>query len=122
MITPRRERQASVARWVSKLFGPAQAADVKGRATRMLEEAIEAAQAAGVSEDVVGKLTRRVYDKPAGDLRQEIGQVGLTLLAFSAAAGFDADTLEDEQVVRAWTTDPKLFHDSYAKKVALGVG
>jgi len=90
----RDERQCKVSEWCAAAFGADHANSVPQRAVRLLEEAIEAYQAAGADPVMAHKLIDFVFSRPAGSLAQEIGDVGLTLLAIAAAAGASADTEE----------------------------
>lgn len=96
----RDERQAEVAAWCAAAFGADHAASIPQRGIRHAEEAIEAAQAAGCEREMVLKLVDYVFDRPAGELRQEIGGSGLTLLALAQAAGFSADEAERVEIAR----------------------
>lgn len=53
--------------WASDTFGDAAVTNLPERVTRVLEEAIELAQAEGVSEGAAHKLVAHVFAKPAGD-------------------------------------------------------
>jgi len=96
----RAQRQKAVAKWVEDTFGSEVMEPVE-RATRVLEETLELAQAAGVPGTDVLRLFRRVYDRPIGALRQEVGGVGVTLLAFCESVGIDADQAESDEFDRA---------------------
>lgn len=96
----RDDRQREVAQWAARTFGIDQASSVPQRALRMLEEAIEAAQAAGVDQAMARKLLDFVFDRPVGKLAQEIGGVGLTLLCLAEAVGHSAEALEVIEVER----------------------
>ncbi len=86
----RDERQCKVSEWCAAAFGADHANSVPQRAVRLLEEAIEAYQAAGADPVMAHKLIDFVFSRPAGSLAQEIGDVGLTLLAIAArTTGFD---------------------------------
>lgn len=89
--------QHDVALWVTSLFGKDNANDPRERGMRFLEEAIELAQAAGIDQVEVDKLVRYVYERPKGNVRQEVGGVSVTLAAFCHAAGVDlGDAAADE--------------------------
>ena len=77
--------QRRVRRWVLRVFDH-QLGDVKLRAARFLEEAVEAAQAAGLHRDDAEMVLAQVYRRPAGQLTQEIGGSMTTLCALSSAA------------------------------------
>jgi len=100
MSVQRDERQRNVARWAIAAFGRPQATSLEQRAIRLLEEACEAAQACGVSPVMAKTLVDYVWGRPVGELRQELGGVGVTLLALSEAAGFSADALEVNEIAR----------------------
>lgn len=76
--------------WAMRCFGRDHVFDVKIRSLRMAEEAIEAAQAAGISKEKMLLLVESVYAKPHGELCQEIGGVMLTATVLSAAS-FNVD-------------------------------
>ena len=71
----RDERQREIASWASATFGADQASSVPQRALRMLEEAIEAYQAAGGDAAMAHKLVDFMFGRPKGELAQEIGGV-----------------------------------------------
>lgn len=93
-------RQTTVANWCRDAFGAGQASSVPQRGVRLLEEAIEAAQAAGADRDMAHKLVDYIFDRPAGELSQELGGVGVTVLALAAAAGLSADQAECTEIAR----------------------
>lgn len=92
-------RQSEVGGWCRTTFGD-EAMSVQNRAIRMLEEAIEAYQAAGASREMAHKLVDFVFERPVGDLGQELGGLGVTLLALAEAAGDDADERERAELDR----------------------
>jgi len=79
-----------VLQWAVATFGPI-AAQLNERGMRFVEEAVEVAQAAGVNKAQALAIINRVYDRPAGDVRKEIPQAGLTLLCLSQAASVDLE-------------------------------
>lgn len=78
--------QRRVGAWVRDCFGDA-AMCRRERAVRLLEEAIELAQAEGAPADLVHRLADAVYAKPVGDPPQEAAGVGVGLLGWADAAG-----------------------------------
>ena len=105
----RTERQKQVADWCGAAFGKAHASSLPQRGIRLLEEAIELAQSAGCDREMAHKLVDHIWAKPAGEINQEIGGVGTTLLALAQAAGLDADTEEAREVARILATPPGYF-------------
>lgn len=98
--TTRDLRQRKVADWCAVAFGSDHAASIPQRGIRHVEEAIEASQAAGCERDMIHKLVDYVFDRPAGELWQELGGSGLTLLALAQAAGVSADECETAEIAR----------------------
>lgn len=105
----RQQRQAVVVAWARRCFGKAQAEGLPQRGIRMLEEAVEAAQAAGVTETMALQMVRYVYSRPKGELAQEIGGVGIALLCLAEAAGVDADGEEQRELTRVLAIPEDTF-------------
>jgi hypothetical protein len=87
----RKEQQIAIAEWCRRCFGAEQATSIPQRGLRLLEEATEAAQAAGVTEAEAQRVIAYVFSRPVGKLSQEMGGVGVTSLALCDAAGFYAE-------------------------------
>lgn len=85
--------QVRVIHWTLSRFGAENLLDRKERAARLLEEALELAQAEGVDTDAAGRIYLRVYSRPAGGPVQEAAAVGLCLLAWASSAGRTATEL-----------------------------
>ncbi len=115
-------RQKTATEWAERCFGRDVVEDRRERVTRILEEAIELAQAEGLGEDLVARLTERVYAKPAGDPRQELGGLGVCVLVYAQAAGVSADAIEAEEVAAILARDPGYFRQRQNAKAAQGLG
>lgn len=96
----RDQRQARTFEWTNAAFGAEHANSLPQRGLRMVEEAIELAQACEVNPEQIHKLIDYIYAKPAGDLKQELGGVGLTVLALAGAAQVSADECEAVELAR----------------------
>ncbi len=108
-----------IAWWVTTCFGSA-AMKREERATRLLEEAVELAQAEGVPQELVDRLTRHVYSKPVGDPPQEGAGVALCLEAWAVSAGQDVRDLALRELERVEGFTPEHFRKRHAAKVAAG--
>lgn len=89
--------QSRVGAWVQACFGNAVAYDIQERGDRLLEETLELLQANGYDQARVQALTTYVFNRPAGEPRQEMGGVMVTLAAYANAAEinmFDAGVEE----------------------------
>lgn len=98
-------RQIFVRQWVVNTFG-VKAMNIEERILRFFEEAAELAQACGLSEHGAKRIISHVYSRPVGETPQEVGGVGVTLLALCAALDLSADELEYLEVSRI--RDPEL--------------
>jgi hypothetical protein len=119
-LAPRDNRQLAVFRWTAETFGLA-ALTIGERALRVLEEAVELAQAAGIDHAQVRTLVDHVFAKPPGALKQEAGGVGLCLLAFAEACKFSADEAESAEFERVLQLDPGHFRMRHNKKADAGI-
>lgn len=92
--------QETVHSWCVAAFGEGQASSIAQRGLRMLEEAAELAQATGVNLEQAHQLLDYVWRRPVGQLEQELGGLGLTVLALAAAANLSAAQAEEDEVSR----------------------
>lgn len=79
----------------------------KIRALRLLEEAIELAQAEGVTMQEVGIVRDQVYAKPPGDPLQELGGVLICAVAHAAVRDWDHEEVFWAEFARIM--DPELM-------------
>src|SRR5512135_508777 len=117
---PRDRRQQMLATWAELAFGRDEATSVSQRGLRLLEEAIEAFQAAGGDEAIAHKLVAFVFARPAGTVGQELGGVAVTTLLLAAAAGVSADDEEAREIHRVLSKPLKEFSERNAHKNAAG--
>jgi hypothetical protein len=113
----RDKRQTRAIEWVTAAFGPPTLAQ---RGVRLAEEAIEAAQATGVQAAMLHRLVDYIYARPVGELAQEIGGVGLSILALAATTGVSADREEQRELDRVLAKPLAHFTARNANKNAAG--
>jgi NTP pyrophosphatase (non-canonical NTP hydrolase) len=89
-----------VGAWCCNAFDSEHATSLPQRGIRLLEEAVELAQAAGAERAMAHRLVDYVFDRPAGKIGQEIGGVSVTLLALANAAQLSADDEEQLEISR----------------------
>lgn len=77
--------QSEVKRWAIACFGVEIAIDQNERNHRFLEEALELVQAAGCTKEECLQLVDYVYNRPKGEIHQEIGGALITLAALCNA-------------------------------------
>lgn len=99
-LSNRQQRQAEILQWANATFGEATASNTGERIRRFAEESIELVQAAGLDKQALNDIIDHVYDKPTGNISQEIGQVGVSLLALSEHLGIQADREERKEFQR----------------------
>ena len=113
-------RPEQVLRWAVNTFGLV-ARNRDERAARLVEEAVEVAQAEGVAIDVLERIVRRVYSRPAGDVAQEIGGLAMTLDACAENIGIDAQQEAWRELGRVLDLPRDHFVKKHAEKAADGV-
>lgn len=119
-IILRSKRQAAINRWAIKCFGVAEALSLPQRGLRLAEEAIELAQAVGTDPTKLHVLIDYVYARPPGTIEQELGGVGVTVLALAAAAGVSANDCEIAETRRVLAKDPVHFAQRNTEKNLAG--
>lgn len=116
----RNDRQRLVTDWCERTFGTESAGDPGKRVLRFLEEALELFQAEGGDMEKANALLKRVYSRPPGDPRQEVGGVSVTLLSYCSAAGLSADQCEVEEINRVLDRPVEEARRRYAAKTEAG--
>lgn len=116
----RNARQATTLDWVRATFGEV-ATETPERIRRLLEEAVELAQAEGLTVEETRAVVEYVYQKSPGSPAQEVGGVGLTLLAYCQSKGLDADAEEQRELDRVLAVDPAHFRARHNKKADAGI-
>ncbi len=96
------------------------------RALRVLEEAAELAQACGVPAETAKQCVNVVYDRPVGDVTQEVGGVLMTIFMFVRSLGFlysgtDPIHYFVAELRRVLGKSPKHFTDRNQEKINLGL-
>ncbi len=108
--------------WCIRTVGEAVARDFKIRAIRVLEEAIELAQAECVDKATVHAWVDHVYSRPVGEVHQEGAGVAVCLAAWGSAHGVDIDTLAEEELNRVDTPAMiEKIREKQKEKNAVGV-
>lgn len=111
----RADYQQRVDAWMQTCFGPEISGDKQERNWRFGEEALELLQSLGCTKNDAVKLVDYVYDRPQGDINQEVGGVMVTLAALCTAAGFDMTAEGERELSRVWTKVEKIRAKHAAK-------
>lgn len=107
--------QREVNRWAVECFGEEIARDKSQRSHRFLEEALELVQAGACTKEEAHQLVDYVFDRPVGEITQEVGGVMVTLAAFCNAYGINMRACGNNEVKRIWTKVEKIRAKNLAK-------
>ncbi len=116
----RAARQQAVVDWGLRVFGD-DAPDRRNLALRFLEEAMELVQTQGLSPHDVGVVAARVFNRPVGDIKNEIGGVQVALYCHAGELGLDVDSCEATEVVRIHTIPAERFQAKQIEKKVQGL-
>lgn len=116
----RNARQRMAWDWGVRSFGLDHMTDKRVRGLRFAEEAIELAQAVRVDKEKLHALIDYIYARPEGDLSQEIGGVGVTLLVLGHGWGIDVDAAEQRELERVLAKPSSDFAARNKAKIAAG--
>ena len=82
------------------VFGYDKMSDKRERALRFGEEAMELMRAVGLSLQDVANLMDYEFDRPAGNIEQEIADAGVTLYALADNYDVDVDLAVEREIIR----------------------
>lgn len=111
-----------VRKWIMRVFGVEVYWNRRERGRRFIEECIELVQAMDISKDDVQQILDRIYSRPVGDVEQEVGGVGITLLGLCGCLGLDFDILTDTELRRIEALPIDHWRKRQAAKAEAGVG
>jgi hypothetical protein len=94
--------QNSVDLWLKACFGSTIAMDKTERNHRFLEESLELVQATGCTASEAHQLVDYVFNRPIGEIAQEIGGVANTFAALCSAQQLDMQDCADKEMIRVW--------------------
>jgi len=107
--------QANLAEWLIEALGKETLMSPQDRAIRVLEEAIELAQAVGIPESKAAELLRYVYARPVGEPTQEIAGVINAALLTAHGLGFNGLMLAENELHRARRDIDLIRHKNLSK-------
>lgn len=94
--------QSRVSPWMQACFGPVISADKKERNHRFFEESTELVQANGMTRSEAHQLVDYTFNRPVGELHQEVGGVMITLAALCLASDIDMHAAGEDELARIW--------------------
>lgn len=107
--------------WAVRSFGQEHVYNFPIRALRLVEEAVELAQAHGIPKDKLLDLVGIVYSRPPGEPDQELGGVAMTATVLAAAHGHDLDAFFDVELRRVLAKPTAHFAKRNQDKLDLGL-
>lgn len=111
-----------IARFVATAFGSSLVMNKWERAMRCAEEALELAQAEGVSEEDAKRLVNRVYSRPVGDPLQEGAGLGVCWLVWTLTHDADPMDIVQTEIERVEALPRERFYKKQSEKAMLGLG
>lgn len=110
------DTQRNVVKWLETAFpGSSGNMDRRTRALRLLEEAVELAQAVGITRENAFRQVEHTFSRPVGEPHQELGGVLFTALAVAASLGLDAHQVVTNESERAWDRIPEIREKNRSK-------
>lgn len=103
VITTGEGFQKRVVPWLRATFTPHHIRDIHTRVFRFIEEALELAQALGVSEYSMHTIVRYVFSRDKGEKHQELGGTMVTLAALANAIEEDMHEAGETELMRCWS-------------------
>jgi len=110
-----------IQQWIIRNFGEKIFLDRQERGRRFIEEGLELCQALEVSKEDILRLVDRVYSNPVGDIQQELGGVGITLLGLTSAIGLDLAYYTKEELLRLESLPVSYWWARHVAKVEAGI-
>lgn len=112
--------QSRVQPWMLDCFNPEIAGDKLERNDRFIEEALELIQASGYSAERAHALVDYVFNRPQGEINQEVGGVMVTLAAHCLA--HNVNMHEAGEVELARINQPAIITKIRAKQASKPTG
>lgn len=112
--------QERIQQWVLEAFGQWAMEDVQQRCQRFLEESLELVQANNMPQADVISLVDYVFNRPSGDINQEVGGVMVTLAALCAA--IKTDLLVEGEAEYQRISRPEVMEKIRAKQATKPYG
>jgi len=100
--------QADVDHWMVDCFGEKTTKNTQERSHRFLEEALELVQTLDCSKEDAHDLVEYVFNRPKGEIQQEIGGVSITFLALCNAVNESLFNCCYTELDRCWDNKEKI--------------
>ena len=87
-----RQLQTETAEWMTRALGPGIRDDKRERVLRFLEEALELCQVCELPIEAIHNMIDYTYNRPVGEIKDEVGGVLICLAALCNANDVDMQT------------------------------
>jgi hypothetical protein len=105
-----------------QVFGEANMINKEERLLRMTEEFFELIRAAGLKfKDAAAMLSYEYYERPRGEVSQEVAGVQCTLFSFAEAHGIDIETVTLKELARVLNKKEEARAKHAAKPASMRV-
>jgi len=108
--------------WIRECFGEESASSKKERVLRFIEEALELAQAAGLSQGECLTMVDYVFSRSVGEPKQETGGTVVCLAALCSAMGFDMMTAAFVELERCKLNTGRIREKHFNKGPGIRTG
>ena len=95
--------QQRVLDWMARCFSPEICNDKRERNHRFLEESLELVQSLGGSREEAHRMVDYVFGRAAGEPKQELGGVMVTLAALCAPNRLDLRDAAEAELAAIWS-------------------
>ena len=106
--------------WAMKTYGSV-VRSTRYQAFRFIEEALELAQAMGLSREDVIRVVDHVFSRPQGDTYVGVGDVRLTLDILAETQEIDSDECYEGCMIRVLALDPAKMREKDKMKIEKGL-
>lgn len=111
---------SEVGRWTVDTFNAEVWYSPIERGARLIEEAIEAGQVAGVPMEMAKNILLKVYNGPPGVMTQELGGVLICWASMVGGLGFDPVDIANAAMADCWKRQ-NVIRDKWLTKVKAGI-
>lgn len=110
--------QDAIEKWMEEVFGEDIACDMLERIMRFLEEALELAQAEGMTRDEAKRVVDYVWNRDTGECNQEVGGVMVTLAGYCAKKGISMsdEAIKEYARINSFEMRKKIFEKQAFKR------
>lgn len=115
-INPKDDFQKRCLKWHKETFGENEYLGIDNRRCHFLEESLELFQASGGDVEMAHQLVEYVFNRPSGEVFQEVGGVTTTLAVFCSTLGIEMTQASEQELARINQKKHEIRKKNLAKK------